>query len=146
MRNWVANFKSNKLIVDGMLKDYNSGTGSLSEFSRKGKMKGSKDISILYAYNPETREPIAAKSYAVNMLDQSTTHDFMKEFSINKDLMIPDKGFLSEEFVENAEKKEGLSYFIPLKKDSKLISKYGMDAPSEHPDGFKDRTVLYKKE
>ena len=145
MRNRVANFEGNKLIVDGMLKDYNSETGSMSEFSRKGRLKGAKDISILYAYNPETREPIAAKPYAGNMLDQSTIHDFTKEFSINKGLMILDKGFLSEEFVENAEKKEGLSYLIPLKKDSKLISKYGMDAPTEHLDGFKDRTVLYKK-
>ena len=81
------------MVIDGMLKDYNAKTGSLSEFSRKGAKKGSKDISLLYAFNPLTREPIAAKPYAGNMLDQTAIDDFVAEYEIKNGLMVFDKGF-----------------------------------------------------
>ena len=72
MRNRVAKFASeHNIIIDGMLKDYNSDTGSLSEFSRKARKKGTEDINILYAFSPKTMEPIAAKPYAGNLLDKT---------------------------------------------------------------------------
>ena len=40
------------IVVDGMQKDYNSQDGYMSEFSRKARTKGSKDLSLLYAFNP----------------------------------------------------------------------------------------------
>ena len=57
MRNRVAKYADKNIIIDGMLKDYNSVTGSLSEFSRKALKKGSKDISLMYAYSPQAMEP-----------------------------------------------------------------------------------------
>lgn len=133
-------------MIDGMLKDYNSDTGSMSEFSRKGRIKGSRDISLMYAYDIEKMEPIAAKPYPGNMLDQSAIYDFVDEYNIKSGMLILDKGFLSEAFIDNAESKDGLSYVIPLKKDSALIARYSMDNPTEHLSGFKDRVILYKKE
>ena len=93
MRNRVKKFAGQNIVIDGMLKDYNSHTGSMSEFSRKGAKKGSKDISILYAFSPEQMEPIAAKPYAGNMLDQTVVGNFVTEYKIEKGLMIFDKGF-----------------------------------------------------
>ena len=46
---------------------------------------------------------------------------------------------------EEAEKREGLSCIIPLKSNSKLIARYGLDEPVERLNGFSRSTVLYKK-
>lgn len=145
MRNRVSEFSGKNIVIDGMLKDYNSKTGSLSEFSRKGAKKGSKDISILYAFNPETKEPIAAKPYAGNMLDQTAINNFVSENSIQRGMMIFDKGFYNEKLFEDVDKIDGLSYLIPLKQNSAFIKNYGMDHPTEHLAGYKDGTILYKK-
>lgn len=146
MRNRVRRFMGGDLVLDGMLKDYNSHDGSLSEFSRKARKKGSKDLSLMYAYSPELKEPIAAKAYPGNMLDSTAVLDFVREFDIENGLMVMDKGFWNQKLFEQVGKKERLSYLIPLKQDSKLIRTYGMDNPTEHLDGYKDATILYKKE
>jgi hypothetical protein len=145
MRNRVKQFAGKNIVIDGMLKDYNSQTGTMSEFSRKGSKKGAKDMSILYAFSPEAMEPIAAKPYAGNMLDQKAVDNFVTENKIEKGLMIFDKGFFNKGFFDKVDKIEGLSYLIPLKQDSALIKKYGMDNPTEHLEGYKDATVLFKK-
>ena len=145
MRNRVKQFAGKNIVIDGMLKDYNSQTGTMSEFSRKGSKKGSKDMSILYAFSPEAMEPIAAKPYAGNMLDQQAVDNFVTENKIEKGLMIFDKGFFNKGFFDKVDKIEGLSYLIPLKQGSALIKKYGMDNPTEHLEGYKDATVLFKK-
>lgn len=48
MRNRVKDFIGGNIVVDGMPKNYNSKCGSLSEFSRKGSKKGSKDIPFTF--------------------------------------------------------------------------------------------------
>lgn len=146
MRNRVAALGGGRMVIDGMLKDCNSDTGSLSEFSRKGAKKGSRDISLMYAYDPDRNEPIAVKPYPGNMLDQTAVGDFISEFNIKKGMMIIDRGFLSEAMLDAADKEPGLSYVIPLKRDSALIARYGMDSPAAHLSGYKEATVLYRKE
>lgn len=146
MRNRVKAFAGKNIIIDGMLKDYNSEDGYMSEFSRKAKTKGSKDLSLLYAYDPQSNEPIAAKPYPGNMLDQTTIKNFVDEYKIDRGLMIFDKGFYNEDLFEEVDKIEGLSYLIPLKQNSAFIKKYGMDSPVEHLKGYKDAVILFKKE
>lgn len=146
MRNRVAKFaREQNIVIDGMLKDYNSHTGSMSEFSRKARKKGSMDINILYAYSPETMEPIAAKPYAGNVLDKTAIGNFIHENSITNGMMYLDKGFYGEDMLEEVDKVEGLSYMIPLKQNSTLIARYGMDSPTSHLDGWEEAPVLYKK-
>ena len=120
--------------------------GSLSEFSRKGAKKGSKDISLLYAFNPLTREPIAAKPYAGNMLDQTAIDDFVAEYEIKNGLMVFDKGFYNDKLFEKVDKMEGLAYLIPLKQNSAFIKNYKMDEPTMPLKDYKDGTILYKKQ
>lgn len=145
MRNRVEGFAGKDIVVDGMLKDYNSQEGYMSEFSRKARTKGAKDLSLLYAFDPETKEPIAAKPYPGNMLDQTTINNFIAENKIVNGMMIFDKGFYNEDLFEKIDKMEELSYLIPLKQNSALIKKYGMDNPTEHMAGYADATILYKK-
>lgn len=145
MNNRLAKFSTATVIVDGMLKDYNSYCSSMSEFSRKGAKKGSKDTSIIYAYSPELMEPMAARPYPGNMLDSTAVEDFLIDTKIEKGLMIFDKGFHNDAVFEAVDKKPGMSYLIPLKRNSTIISRYGMDNPTEHLEGYKDAVVLYKK-
>jgi len=145
MRNRIESFSGKHLVIDGTLKDYNSEEGYLSEFSRKARTKGSKDMSLLYAFDPDKREPIAAKPYPGNMLDQSTINDFVSENNITKGLIIFDKGFYNKSLFEKVDKVKGLSYLIPLKQNSAFIKNYGMDNPTEFLQEYKDGTVLYKK-
>lgn len=145
MNNRLAAYGSATTIIDGMLKDYNSQRSSMSEFSRKGAKKGSKDISLIYAYSPELGEPLAARPYPGNMLDAAAIEDFMLDAKIENGLMIFDKGFHNDKVFEAVDKKESLSYLIPLKRNSTIISRYGMDNPTEHLSGYKDAVVLFKK-
>lgn len=145
MRNRVARYADKNIIIDGMLKDYNSVTGSLSEFSRKALKKGSKDISLMYAYSPQAMEPIAVKAYPGNMLDSTAISDFLSQYKVTSGLMIFDKGFHNDALFEYIDKNKDLAALIPLKSDSKLIGKYGMDNPVDILEGYTDGTVMYKK-
>lgn len=145
MRNRIAAFPGGRMVIDGMLKDYNPVTGSLSEFSRKALKKGSKDVSLLYAFDPVSKEPIAAKPYPGNMLDSTAIADFINEYKIERGMMILDKGFHSDALFELTGSREGLSCLIPLRGDSRLIARYGMDDPVEKLEGYSNSTVLYKK-
>lgn len=145
MNNRLKKHSTATVIVDGMLKDYNSAISSMSEFSRKGAKKGSKDLSLIYAYSPELGEPLAARPFPGNMLDSTAIEEFMIDTKIEKGLMIIDKGFHNDAVFEAIDNKEGMAYLIPLKRNSKLIARYGMDKPLEHLAGYKDGVVLFKK-
>lgn len=57
------------LLVDGTLKSNESRVNSLSDFSRKARTKGTRDISVLYAFDLESMEPVCSKCFPGNMLD-----------------------------------------------------------------------------
>ena len=148
MTNRVNKFAGSTLVIDGMLKNNNSTTNSFSEYSRKGRIKGSKDLSLIYAYDIENREPVAAKPYVGNMLDQTTLDDFVSEFNVTKGIIIADKGFYPAlNKLKMQEKiKKGLHYIVPLKTSSRLIKDNGMYDKILTPlYNNKDKTILYKK-
>ena len=145
MRNRVEKFAGRNIVVDGMLKDYNSEDGWMSEFSRKARTKGSKDLSLLYAYDPYSCEPVAAKPYPGNMLDSTAIGDFIDEYGIQKGLMVFDKGFWNDSLFDSIDKNGDLAYLIPLKQNSSMISRYNMDILEDRLEGYKEATILYKK-
>nr|WP_307938737.1 hypothetical protein [Mycoplasmopsis bovis] len=53
----INEFKGRVQIIDGTLKSYNSDEVTFSQWSRKGKVKGSKDFTLLYtcAYIPKSQ-------------------------------------------------------------------------------------------
>lgn len=145
MRSRVESFSEGNLVIDGMLKDYNAKESTLSKFSRKARTKGSKDISLLYAFDPKTGEPIAVKPYPGNMLDQTAVTEFVEEYCFKKGTLIMDKGFYNESLFSKIDQMKDFTYLIPLKQNSKLIAKYSMDNPIEKLTGYEDDIIFFKK-
>jgi len=146
MRNRIEKFGGSNLVVDGMLKDCNSDTDIFSELSRKGSKKGSKDLTLMYAYDPTTREPVAVKPYPGNMLDLTSVDDFLTEFHVKSGLLVMDKGFYGPNALKTIQGIEGLGYIIPLKQSSKLITDNEMDKEiTSILSEYKDAQILWKK-
>ncbi len=131
------------LVIDGTLKSNDSKVNSLSDFSRKARVKGSREISVLYAYDIERGEPICSKCFPGNMLDSTSYEAFIADNGIKKGIIVGDKGFPSSSARKHFEKNQELHYFNPLKRNSKYIDKYELLAyEGQLPE---KETILYKK-
>ena len=113
-----------KVLIDGMLKSNTSKVNSFSGFSYKGRIKGTKDISIIAAVDAEKREPICMKVYKGSMPDTSNFTDFIQEFSIKSGIEIGDKAFTFEKMQQYRDGKVG--FLHPLKRSSKKAAELGL--------------------
>lgn len=88
---WKARVKANigtgVVVVDGSLLDFNS-ESIYSEFSRKGKVKGSKDALVLTAYSLALNEPLCEEVYPGNMLDMVAYKDFSSKYGLDDALVV----------------------------------------------------------
>lgn len=134
--------KDSIVAVDGMLKDYNSISSSYSLFSRKGRIKGSKDLSMLYAYDVINNEPLAFKVYPGNMLDCTSFVDFIETFKIKAGIIIADKGFKLDWIKDRILDNQNLTICIPIEKNLKIINELHL---REYQGIFKfiDSSILY---
>ena len=114
------------LLVDGTLKTDTSRVNSLSDFSRKARLKGSRDISILYAFDLEAMEPVCSKCFPGNMIDATAYEGFISENKITKGIIVGDKGFPSSAAGTQFKDNPDLHYLNPLKRNAKLIQRYDM--------------------
>lgn len=114
------------LLIDGTLKSNESKINSLSDFSRKAKLKGSRDISVLYAFDLEAMEPVCSKCYPGNMLDATAYSDFINQNGLKKGIIVGDKGFPSSAARDEFDSNPDLHYLNPIKRNSKLISTHNM--------------------
>ena len=127
MRNRVSKLQeSHHLVIDGTLKSDESSVNSLSNYSRKARTKGTKDVSVLYAYDVEEMEPICSKVYPGNMLDEVAFKDFLSTNAIKKGLIVADKGFTVKSANKVFADNPGLHYLLPLKRNAALIGHYSM--------------------
>lgn len=127
MRLRVASVENNHhVLVDGTLKSNESRVNSLCDYSRKARLKGSRDISVLYAYDLELQEPICSKCFPGNMPDSTAYSAFIEENSIEKGILVGDKGFPSSVAKRLFAENENLHYMNPLKRDSKYINEYDL--------------------
>ena len=146
MENRVKKFTGSTLVIDGTLKNNNSCENSFSEFSRKGIVKGSMDLNLIYAYDLGSQEPVAVKPYPGNMLDLTAVDDFVTGYGIKSGVLVMDKGFYCKSVVEKLRQIEGLTYIIPLKQSSKLIDENDMlDSIVSPLTGYTNAVVFYKK-
>ena len=145
MRDRVSGTSSDsRLIIDGTLKSNHSKINTLSEFSRKAKLKGRKDISILYCFDITKKEPVCSKCYPGNMIDSTAYESFLKENDIRAGLIIGDKAFTEEVARDHFKENDALHHLNPLRRNSKYISKYKM---YEYQNALNtDDSILYKKE
>ena len=114
------------LLIDGTLKSDESTVNSLSDFSRKARTKGSRDISVLYAFDLEAMEPICSKCFPGNMLDITSYEAFISESGITKGIIVADKGFPSSAAAQQFTNHPDLHYLNPIKRNSKLIETHKM--------------------
>ncbi|WP_019000512.1 transposase [Succinimonas amylolytica] len=124
MQDRVKNVKANHhLLIDGTLKSNESRINSLSDYSRKALKKRTKDISVMYAFDLELKEPICSKCYPGNMLDLTAYEDFITENNITQGIIIGDKGFPSSSAKSVFKNNKNLHFINPLKRDAKIIKK-----------------------
>ena len=114
------------LLIDGTLKSDESRVNSLSDFSRKAKTKGTRDISVLYAFDLEAMEPVCSKCFPGNMLDATSYSTFISENKITKGIIVGDKGFPESAAHEHFEANKDLHYLNPVKRNSKFIERHSM--------------------
>ena len=143
MRKRVDAAEGHTKLIDGTLKSDESDVNSLSDYSRKAQLKGSRDISVLYCFDLDEQEPICSKCFPGNMLDSVSYDAFISEFNIKSGLIVGDKGFPSScanhVFAQNKE----LHYLNPLKRDSHYIKEYDLYNFEGQLPGHE--TILYKK-
>lgn len=118
--------ENDHIIIDGTLKQNTSRVNDLSEFSRKARVKGCQDISVLYAYNLEKREPLCAQVFPGNMIDARAYRAFVQDNKIERGLLITDKGFPPKEINDVLAKHAELHFLTPLKRSDVRIAKNKM--------------------
>jgi len=114
------------LLIDGTLKSNESRVNSLSDFSRKAKTKGARDISVLFAFDLEAMEPICSKCFPGNMLDLTAYESFIQENGIIKGIIVADKGFPASAAQNQFRENPDLHYLNPIKRNSTLFRTHAM--------------------
>ncbi len=145
MRNRVEACCGDTILVDGTLKSYNSKNSMFSDWSRKGRVKGSKDFSLLYSYDLNTCEPISSKPYTGNMIDATSFNDFVEHFKSKDNLFILDKGFWNSNDIEKMKKIENAKYIVPIKNNSKIVSDNNLLDNFQILASYNEDVILYNK-
>ena len=126
MQNRATVGMDHHLLIDGTLKSNESKVNTLSDFSRKAAVRGSRDISVLYAFDLDTMEPVCSKCFPGNMLDYTAYESFISENNITRGLIIGDKGFPASAAESYFAGHPDLHYLNPVKRNSKLIERHKM--------------------
>ena len=132
------------IAVDGTLKQNTSIVNDLSSFSYKSRVKGVKDISILYAYDIEKKEPLCAQVFPGNSIDASSYASFIRDNGIKKGILIDDKGFPPSKIRKELESNPELHYLTPIKRNDKRIATFSMLNYEGVLDGV-EGNISYKK-
>ena len=111
------------IAIDGTLKQDNSNVNDFSSYSRKARVKGTRDISILYAFDVETMEPICSSVYTGNNLDCVTVNDFINKNGIKRGIIVADKGFPLKNIEPELKDNPDLHFLLPVKRDAKIVNK-----------------------
>ena len=80
-----------------------------------------KAISVIFAYDIERQEPLAAEVFAGNKIDAGNYSDFIERTGIEKGVIIADKGFPASCIESTLEQKPELSYLSSLKRNGTRI-------------------------
>ncbi len=137
--------RGQNIIIDGMLKNDNSHFNSLAHYTRKARVKGTKDITVLFAYDGENKEPLCSKVYAGNVIDSVTFSDFLQECGLEYGIVLADKGFPRSKASREFKERPDLHYLLPLKRDASRIRKYNLREYDIRLDGDKNQDLLAKK-
>jgi transposase len=109
-----------------MLKQDTSEVNDLSAFSYKAKNSGHRDISILYAYDIESMEPICAEVFPGNSIDASSYSAFIRDNDIKKGIIVADKGFPPNAIKNELKDRPELHFMTPIKRNDVRIGSNNM--------------------
>jgi len=99
-----------------------SDVNDLSKFSYKGRVKGTRDISVLYAYDIEKMESVCAEVFPVGSIDASSYRSFIVDNDIRKGLIVDDKGFPVKMIRKDLSDRPDLHYLTPIKRNDARIA------------------------
>jgi hypothetical protein len=146
MRNRVGSVaEGHRIAIDGTLKEDNSVVNSLANFSRKARVKGTMDITVVFAYDVDLREPVCSKVFAGNVLDCVSYQRFLSENGLTRGIVMADKRFPKKDAQQAFASSPGIHWLSPIKRNDKRIAAHGMYSY----DGMlhdHNRDVLFKKE
>ena len=114
------------VLLDGTLKSNESKVNSLSDFSRKAKTKGTRDISVLYAFDLDRMEPVCSKCYPGNMLDVTAYEDFIRECGVKRGVLVADKGFPESAAHGHISANPDLHHLNPIRRNATFIRTHRM--------------------
>ena len=132
------------VAIDGTLKQDSSSINDLSSFSYKAKQRGHKEISVLYAYDIETMEPICAEVFPGNSIDASSYRAFIHDNDIRHGIIIADKGFPPSSISDELAARPDLHFLTPIKRNDSRIANNDMLSFEGALTGLDDH-VVYKK-
>ena len=136
--------KEHHIAVDGMLKQDNSIVNDLSAYSRKARVRGCCEVSVLYAYDIEKMEPICAEVFPGNNIDASSYPAFIRDNDIRKGIIVADKGFPPSKIRDELRDRPDLHFLTPIKRNDTRISDNDMLSFEGILDGM-DAHIVYKK-
>jgi len=143
-RRIAATAAEHHVAIDGTLKQDTSTVNDLSHFSYKGRVKGRKELSVLYAYDIERMEPICAEVFPGNSIDASSYPAFIKDNDIRNGIIVADKGFPPSKIKAELEDRPNLHFLTPIKRNDVRIANNHMLDFEGVLCGIEKR-VLYKK-
>lgn len=132
------------VAIDGTLKQDTSTVNDLSAFSRKARVKGCRDVSVLYAYDIEDMEPICAEVFPGNSIDASSYAAFIRDNDIRSGIIVSDKGFPPSQIQKELEERPSLHFLTPIKRNDTRIANNDMLSFEGVLEGVGDH-VVYKK-
>ncbi len=144
VRRMKAVCEQHHIAIDGSLIQDTSRVNDLSAYSRKARIKGCKDVSLLYAYDIELGEPICAQVYPGNCIDACAYRNFIATNHIEKGIIVADKGFPVSQIESELIAKPQLHYLTPLRRNDARIVKHDMLRFETVVPGI-DKHVLCKK-
>ena len=112
------------VAVDSTLLTDNSSVNNISAASRKTRVRGNRDIGLMYAFDISTGEPVCFAVYPGNLPDSKGYHDFIEENDIRNVLLMGDKAFSIKAAGDVTGR--GLHFLCPIRKNSKAIEKFDL--------------------
>ena len=114
------------VAVDGTLKSDESKVNTFSDYSRKALKKGTRDISVIFAYDVTTGEPVCSKAYPGNQVDVSVLEDFIRTNKVDRGIIVADKGFSYNAAKKAFSERPELHFLIPLRRNADVIGRFRM--------------------
>ena len=126
LRRLTAVCEKHRIAIDGSLFQDTSNINDLSGYSHKARVKGCADISLLFAFDIDLREPLCAQVFPGCEIDASAYEAFITNNKIEKGILVTDKGFPPSKIKKLLEKHSTLHYLTPIKCNDKRILEYDM--------------------